>query len=221
MLATRISFMNMISHLCESVGADIKAVARGIGLDSRIGPKFLQAGVGYGGSCFPKDVNAFIETLKEYDCDASLLESVENINQKQKKTIVPKIKKLVPDVKGKTITIWGLAFKPKTDDIREAPALVVIDQLLKEGAIINAFDPVAQKNVEKVVTGNINFFPDPYTALEGSSCLVILTEWNEFRELDKEKIKSLLKEPNVVDGRNIYDPKEMEENGFKYIGVGR
>jgi UDPglucose 6-dehydrogenase len=220
MLATRISFMNMVAHLCEKVGADIKSISQGIGLDSRIGPKFLQAGPGYGGSCFPKDVKAFIETMKENQCNPSILESVEEINENQKKSLLPKIKQLVPDIKGKTITVWGLSFKPKTDDIREAPSLVIIDQLQKEGALINAFDPEAEENAKKVLN-NINYFQTPYEALKDSSCLVIVTEWNEFRNLDKTKIKELLKEPNIVDGRNIYNKKEMSNNGFNYISIGR
>jgi UDPglucose 6-dehydrogenase len=220
MLATRISFMNMVSCLCEKVGADIKSISQGIGLDSRIGPKFLQAGPGYGGSCFPKDVKAFIETMKENQCNPSILESVEEINENQKKSLLPKIKQLVPDLKGKTITVWGLSFKPKTDDIREAPSLVIIDQLQKEGALINAFDPEAEENAKKVLN-NVNYFQTPYEALKDSSCLVIVTEWNEFRNLDKTKIKELLKEPNVVDSRNIYNKEEMSNKGFNYIGIGR
>ena len=220
MLATRISFMNMVACLCEKVGGDIKDVAKGIGLDSRIGPKFLQAGVGYGGSCFPKDVNAFTQTLRENGCDASILESVDIINEKQKKVLFSKVKKLLKDIKGKTITIWGLSFKPKTDDIREAPAMIIIDHLKKEGAIINAFDPEAMDNVKKIFP-DINYFKNPYDALKDSSCLVIVTEWNEFRALDMEKIKKLIKEPNVVDGRNIYNPEEMKKLGFNYVGIGR
>ena len=220
MLATRISFMNMVANLCENAGADVKAVANGIGFDSRIGPKFLQAGIGYGGSCFPKDINAFIETLKENNCDASILEAVESVNKKQKQSLLPKIKKLVPELNGKTITIWGLAFKPKTDDMREAPSLKVISQLQKEGVVINAFDPEAEGTAKKILK-NVNYFKTPYDALENSSCLVIITEWNEFRDLDKQKIKEFMKEPNIVDGRNVYEPEEMKEAGFNYIGVGR
>jgi len=220
MLATRISFMNMIANLCEKVGADVKAVAQGIGLDSRIGPRFLQAGIGYGGSCLPKDIDAFIETLKENNCNASILEAVGIINQQQKKSLLPKVKKLVPDLKDKTITIWGLSYKPKTDDIRDAPSLAIIEQLQKEGAIINTFDPEAEDNAKKILK-NVNYFKTPYDALKNSSCLVIVTEWNEFRDLDKDKIRILLKESNIVDGRNIYNPKEMKELGFNYIGVGR
>ncbi len=220
MLATRISFMNELSHLAEKVGADIKKVAQGIGLDSRIGPRFLQAGVGYGGSCFPKDVQALIQTLKQNNCEAKILEAVEEVNQKQKESLLPKIKKLVPSLKGKTITIWGLSFKPKTDDIRGASSLVIINQLQKEGALINVFDPEAQEKTKKILK-NINYFKTPYESLKNSSCLVIVTEWDEFRSLDKEKIKKLLKEPNVVDGRNVYDVEDMKEAGFNYISVGR
>lgn len=220
MLATRISFINEISHLAEKVGADIKKVAQGMGLDSRIGPRFLQAGVGYGGSCFPKDVQALMQTLKNKDCEFKILKAVEDVNQIQKKSLISKIKRLVPKIKGEIITVWGLAFKPNTDDIREAPALTVISQLQEEGAVINAFDPVAEENAKKILN-DVNFFKTPYDALKDSSCLVIVTEWNEFRNLDREKIKELLKYPNIVDGRNIYDPKEMKEKGFNYISVGR
>ena len=220
MLATRISFMNELSHLAEKVGADIKKVAQGIGLDSRIGPRFLQAGVGYGGSCFPKDVQALIQTLKQNNCEAKILEAVEEVNQKQKESLLPKIKKLVPSLKGKTITIWGLSFKPKTDDIRGASSLVIINQLQKEDALINVFDPEAQEKTKKILK-NINYFKTPYESLKNSSCLVMVTEWDEFRSLDKEKIKKLLKEPNVVDGRNVYDVEDMKEAGFNYISVGR
>ncbi len=220
MLATRISFMNELSHLAEKVGADIKKVAQGIGLDSRIGPRFLQAGVGYGGSCFPKDVQALIQTLKQNNCEAKILEAVEEVNQKQKESLLPKIKKLVPSLKGKTITIWGLSFKPKTDDIRGASSLVIINQLQKEDALINVFDPEAQEKTKKILK-NINYFKTPYESLKNSSCLVMVTEWDEFRSLDKEKIKKLLKEPNIVDGRNVYDVDDMKEAGFNYISVGR
>lgn len=220
MLATRISFMNELSHLAEKVGADIKKVAQGMGLDTRIGPRFLQAGVGYGGSCFPKDVQALVQTMKKNGCSAKILEAVEEVNYEQKRSLILKIKRLVPELKDKTVSIWGLAFKPKTDDMREAPSLVLIDEIQKEGAKIKAFDPVAEENAKKMING-IEFAKNPYDAVEGTDVLVIVTEWDEFRELDKDKLKSLLKEPNIVDGRNIWDPKEMEEEGFNYIGVGR
>lgn len=220
MLATRISFMNELSHLAEKAGADIKAVAKGMGFDTRIGPRFLQAGVGYGGSCFPKDVQALIQTIKNNGCESHILDAVEKVNQKQKLSLIPKIQKLVPDLKEKTIAVWGLAFKPKTDDIREAPALVLIQELQRLGANIKAFDPVAQENAKHILS-NIEYSQNPYDALKDADALVIVTEWDEFRELDKEKLKSLLRQPNVIDGRNIWDPKEMKELGFNYIGVGR
>lgn len=222
MLATRISFMNEVSRLCEKTGADVKAVAKGIGLDKRIGPRFLQAGAGYGGSCFPKDVKAFIETAKDHDIDFLILEAVEKVNHEQKKSLLPKIKKLLPDLKDKTIAVWGLAFKPKTDDMREAPSIVLINQLHSEGAKIKAFDPEAQKNAEKIFTGiDITYCKNPYEAVENANCLVIVTEWNEFRTLDLNKIGSLIKEKNIIDGRNVFELYEMEKSGFNYIGVGR
>ena len=220
MLATRISFMNELSHLAEKVGADIKQVAQGIGLDTRIGPRFLQAGVGYGGSCFPKDVQALIQTMKQNECNAGILMAVEEANQKQKLSLIPKIQKLVQDLNGKTIAIWGLSFKPKTDDIREAPAIFIINELQKLGAKIRAFDPVAEENAKKLLK-NVEYAQNPYDTINGADALVICTEWDEFRDLDKEKIKSLLKQPNIIDGRNIYSPKEMKELGFNYTGVGR
>ena len=220
MLATRISFMNELSHLCEKAGADIKLVATGIGLDSRIGPRFLQAGAGYGGSCFPKDVQALIQTMKEHSCDAKILEAVEEVNYTQKKSLLPKIKTLVPELKNKKIAIWGLAFKPKTDDMREAPSIAIIEELQRQGAVIKAFDPEAE-NVAKRMLKDVEYCKNPYETLEGCSALVIVTEWNEFRNLDMEKVKSVLAEPNVIDGRNIYEPVEMKALGFNYIGVGR
>ena len=220
MLATRISFMNEVARLCEKVGADIKKVAAGMGFDHRIGPYFLQAGIGYGGSCFPKDVRAFMEMAKENDVDFKILNAVEEINEEQKKSLLPKIKKLVPDLKGKKIALWGLAFKPKTDDMREAPALVLIEQLQKEGAKISAFDPVAKENAKKLVKG-VEFIDDEYEVLKDAHCLVLVTEWDEFRNFSYEKVKELMKEPNIVDGRNIYEPEDMKEAGFNYISVGR
>jgi len=219
MLATRISFMNQLSHLCDKTGADIKDVSRGIGLDGRIGPRFLHAGVGYGGSCFPKDVKALISTLKKYGCDADLFEAVHRINEKQKTVAVEKLKSVLP-IDGSTIAIWGLSFKPKTDDIREAPSLKIIEDLISMGARINAFDPVAIENAKKVLK-DVTFFDDPYEAIRGCDALIVATEWDEFRNPDMKVIKSLLKKPVIVDGRNIYDPKEMKKLGFTYIGIGR
>jgi len=220
MLATRISFMNTLAPLCEKVGADVKKIARGIGLDNRIGPRFLQAGAGYGGSCFPKDVRAIVETLRENGCDASLLESVDNINENQKKSLLPKIKTVLPDLKDKKIAIWGLAFKPKTDDMREAPSLVLIQQLVDEGADVIAFDPVAEENT-KIIFPEIKYGNTPYETIKDCDALVIVTEWDEFRLLDLEAVKTLLKQPIIIDGRNIYNKDEMIKNGFKYISVGR
>lgn len=220
MLATRISFMNEVAKLCEKVGADVKKVAAGIGFDHRIGPYFLQAGVGYGGSCFPKDVRAFIEIGKENGVDFKILKAVEEINEEQKKSLLPKIKKLVPDLKGKKIAVWGLAFKPKTDDMREAPSTVIIKQLQKEGAKISAFDPVAKENAKKMLK-DVEFIDDMYEVLRGASCLVVATEWDEFRNFSYEKAKQLMKEPNIVDGRNVYDNEDLKEAGFKYISIGR
>ncbi|MBI2140874.1 UDP-glucose/GDP-mannose dehydrogenase family protein [Candidatus Woesearchaeota archaeon] len=220
MLAARISFMNELSHLCEAVGADVKVIAKGIGLDSRIGPRFLQAGIGYGGSCFPKDVRALIHMLKESGCSSRLLESVDAVNETQKLSIIPKIRKLVPDMKGKKVTVWGLSFKPKTDDMRDAPSVVIINELQKLGAVVSAFDPVSERNA-RCILGNVHYADTPFGALEGSHCLVIVTEWDLFRELDKNRMKLLMAEPNIVDGRNIYEPGEMLSLGFNYVGVGR
>ncbi|MBN2112199.1 UDP-glucose/GDP-mannose dehydrogenase family protein [Candidatus Woesearchaeota archaeon] len=220
MLATRISFMNEIARLCEKVGADVKKVAAGMGFDHRIGPFFLQAGIGYGGSCFPKDVRALVQIGEENDVDLKILKTVDDVNEEQKKSLLPKIKKLVPNLKGKKIALWGLAFKPKTDDMREAPALVIIEQLQKEGAKVAAFDPVAKESAKKL-TKNVEFIDDPYDVLKGAHCLVLVTEWDEFRNFSYERAKSLMAEPNLVDGRNVYEPEDLKEAGFNYLSIGR
>jgi UDPglucose 6-dehydrogenase len=220
MLATRISFMNEIAQLCEKVGGDIKTIAMGIGLDNRIGPRFLQAGIGYGGSCFPKDVKALIQILESNGVEPRITKAVEEVNEQQKKSLLLKIKKLVPKLNGRCVAIWGLAFKPKTDDIREAPSITIIHQLQELGAKIRAFDPEAQENAKRVFK-NVVYCKDPYTTLKGCDALVIVTEWNEFRDLDLKKVKKLLKYPNVIDGRNIYEPQKMKEIGFNYLCVGR
>ncbi|WP_347274272.1 UDP-glucose/GDP-mannose dehydrogenase family protein [Candidatus Kuenenia sp.] len=220
MLATRISFMNELAQLCEKVGGDIKEIAKGTGLDSRIGPRFLQAGIGYGGSCFPKDVNALIQIMNENGIDAKILTAVNEVNEQQKRSLFEKIQTLVPTMKNKKIAIWGLAFKPKTDDMRDAPAITLIKQLQEAGAQINAFDPEAMNNAKTIFRG-IKYYDDPYSAAKNCDALVIVTEWNEFRDLDLKKVKRLLKCPNIVDGRNIYEPKEMKELGFHYLCVGR
>ena len=219
-LATKISFINELSHLSEKVGADIKLVAKGMGLDTRIGPRFLQAGIGYGGSCFPKDVKALVQTMKDNNCNTELLDAVESVNDKQRMSLIPKIQSLLKDIKGKKIAVWGLSFKPDTNDMREAPSVTIINELQRLGASIKSFDPAAMKEAKKILK-NVEYAENPYDVLKGCNLLLILTEWDEFRELDKNKIKSSLKEPNIVDGRNLYDPKEMKNFGFNYIGVGR
>lgn len=212
--------MNEMAQLCEKVGGDIKAIAKGIGLDSRIGPRFLQAGAGYGGSCFPKDVKALAEIMKANGIEAKILTAVDEVNELQKRSLIEKIKKLVPVLKGKNIAIWGLAFKPKTDDMREAPSILIIQQLQELGAKIKAFDPEAQETAKKILQ-DVTYCDDPYFAVKGCDALVIVTEWNEFRDLDLKKVKRLIKHPNIIDGRNIYEPYEMEKLGFNYICVGR
>jgi len=219
MLATRISFMNQLSHLCEKTGADIKDVSRGMGLDRRIGSRFLHAGIGYGGSCFPKDVKALIATLNKYGCDADLFESVHRINEKQKNVVVDKLKGAI-DIKGSTIALWGISFKPKTDDIREAPSIGIIKRLQGMGARVRAFDPVAVDNAKKILK-DVEFLDDPYETIRDCDALIIVTEWDEFRNLDMRAVKVLLKRPIIVDGRNIYDPEDLTELGFKYFGIGR
>ena len=221
MLATRISFMNELSHLCEEIGADIKVVAKAMGLDNRIGPRFLQAGAGYGGSCFPKDVKALAQMLEQHGLTSNLMRTVDYINERQKRSLIPKLKKLLPKLEGKTIAIWGLSFKPRTDDIREASSLTVIDQLLKEEAIVRAYDPEAMVNAKQILKKGVFFANNAYQALEGADALIILTEWDEFRTPDFQKIKSLMKQHIIIDGRNIYEPEEAEKAGFKYKGVGR
>jgi len=219
-LATKISFINEISNICEKVHADVKAVSKGVGLDSRIGSRFLQAGVGYGGSCFPKDIRALINTGEVNGYDFKILKAVDLVNNEQRLKILPKLNKHISSLNGKTVTVWGLAFKPKTDDIREAPSITVINQLLEAGAKVKAFDPVAQEQM-KLIFPDISYCKTPYEAVTDSDALIILTEWDQFRELDLLRIKHLLNEPIVIDGRNIYSPVEMSELGFKYESFGR
>jgi len=220
MLSARISFMNELSALCEKSGADIKEIAKGIGLDGRIGSRYLQAGIGYGGSCFPKDVKALISMFRHNGINPLMLESIDRVNETQKRSIIPKIKKLLPQIKGKKIALWGLSFKPKTDDMREAPSLVIISELRKLGAKISAFDPVASENAKKLLK-NVEFSKSPFEAAKNASALVIVTEWDEFREIDMKKLKRAMKAPNIIDGRNIYEPLRVKELGFVYYGVGR
>jgi UDPglucose 6-dehydrogenase len=222
MLATKISFMNEIANLCERVGADVDMVRRGIGSDSRIGKLFLFAGVGYGGSCFPKDVSALYKTSRAYDYDFKILRSVMDVNSLQKHVMVEKIENYFgSDLSGKTFGIWGLAFKPNTDDIREAPALTIIEELLRRGATIKAFDPEAMEQVEAYTPYGHVLVDNMYKAIDGADALLLVTEWNEFRTPDFDRIKSLLKAPIVFDGRNIYDLAQMAEMGYYYNSIGR
>ena len=219
MLATRISFMNQLSHLCEKTGADIKDVAKGLGLDRRIGTRFLHAGIGFGGSCFPKDVKALISTLKQHGCDSDLFEAVHRINEKQKTIVIDKLRTVL-EIKDSTIAIWGLSFKPKTDDIREASSLRIIEELQKLGAKIHAYDPIALDNARKILK-DVHLFENPYETIRDCDALIVVTEWDEFRNVDMRAVKVLLKQPIIVDGRNIYDPGELRDNGFTYFGIGR
>lgn len=224
MLALKISFMNEIANVCEKVGANVDMVRRGIGTDSRIGKQFLYSGVGYGGSCFPKDVQALIKTSEEHHYDFKILKSVELVNYAQKRVLIQKLETSFggsENLKGKRFALWGLSFKPNTDDIREAPSLVVIEELLKRGASIAAFDPEAIENTRKLYDGKITFAASQYDALENANALIIVTEWNEFRNPDFEKIKQALKEPLIFDGRNVYDIEKMKQLGFKYFSIGR
>ena len=232
MLATKISFINEIANLCELVGADIDNVRKGIGTDSRIGFEFLFPGVGYGGSCFPKDVQAMIRTAGEYGYDMKILKSVEDVNYRQKGVIVDKMLKYFEargkgqgakgkPLEGNIIGIWGLSFKPRTDDMREAPSITIINRLLDAGAKIKAHDPEAMDEAKKVFGSRIEYMQDNYEVLKGADALVVITEWNEFRRPNFEKMRKLMKTPVIFDGRNIYDPDEMRGMGFTYYGIGR
>ena len=221
-LATKISFMNEIANLCELVGADVDRVRAGVGSDERIGKRFLFAGVGYGGSCFPKDVSALFKTSKAYNYDFKILDAVMEVNVLQKHILVQKIENYYgSDLSKLTFAVWGLAFKPNTDDIREAPALTIIAELLKRGAKIKAFDPEAMEQVQKYTQLDIEMVDNRYDALEGTDALIVVTEWNEFRAPDFGKIKSLLNSPVIFDGRNIFDLEQMRELGFYYNSIGR
>ena len=220
-LAMRISFMNEMANLCEKVGANVDMVRKGMGSDNRIGKRFLFSGIGYGGSCFPKDVQALAKTAKDYNYDFKILDSVMNVNQIQKHILSTKIINHFQDLTGHTIAIWGLAFKPNTDDIREAPSLYIVDNLIAAGAKIKAYDPAANEHMKSVFGNKIEFVTDPNDALIDASALAILTEWNEFRTPDFDVIKSLLKHPIVFDGRNVFTPEQMQELGFVYHSIGR
>ncbi len=221
-LATRISFMNEIANLCEKVGANVDMVRLGMGSDTRIGKRFLFPGVGYGGSCFPKDVQALAKTAGEYGYDFRILNSVMNVNDQQKHILSQKIIDYYGgNLEGKTVAVWGLAFKPNTDDIREAPALTIIEELLKAGAAIKAFDPEAMKNVQAIFGDRITFSDEQYETLISADCLAVVTEWPVFRAPSYKVLKELLNEPVIFDGRNIYDPKTMAAEGFYYDSIGR
>lgn len=221
-LATKITFMNEIARLCELFGADVDLVRKGLGSDSRIGKRFLFPGIGYGGSCFPKDVKALVKSASDVNYDFKILTSVEEVNESQKLVLFEKIKKhFSNNIKGKTFAVWGLAFKPNTDDIREAPALEIINKLLEEGCKVQAFDPEAMKNVQEIYNDTISFSEYQYDSLINADALIIATEWNEFRTPDFEKIKSLMPSKLIFDGRNLFDLHQMEKLGFTYFSIGR
>ena len=221
MLATKISFMNDIANLCEIMGADVNMVRRGIGSDARIGTKFIYPGIGYGGSCFPKDVKALIKTAQENGYQMQVLQAVEGVNEAQKEVLFSKVKKhFGNDLKGKKFAIWGLSFKPKTDDMREAPSLVIIEKLLAEGATVSAYDPVAIPEAKHTLGDTITYAKDQFEALVDADALLVVTEWPEFRSPSFEVVSRLLKEKVIFDGRNIYDPAEMKEIGFAYHCIG-
>jgi len=219
-LATKISFINAVSNICEKTGADILEVAKGMGMDKRIAKSFLNAGVGFGGSCFPKDLSAFLHISERLGYDFGLLREVGKINERQKQLLIQKIRANVWNLENKTIGVLGLSFKPNTDDIRFAPSLDIIKALKGEGALIKAFDPQAMQKTKKVLP-YVKFRKNPYEVARNSDCLVIFTEWNEFKQLDFKKLKKLLKVPLIIDGRNMYSPKKMKKLGFKYICMGR
>ena len=221
-LATKITFMNEIARVCELVGADVDKVRKGIGTDTRIGNRFLFPGIGYGGSCFPKDVKALVRSSAEVDYEFKILNAVEEVNEDQKTVLIPKIKKhFSGDVSGMKFAMWGLAFKPNTDDIREAPALYLIDSLTAAGASVTAFDPEAMNNVKQVVGDKIDYADDMYTALEGADALIIATEWSEFRNPNFDRIKGALKNALIFDGRNLFSLEKVSELGFNYYSIGR
>ncbi|MGD1995838.1 MAG: UDP-glucose/GDP-mannose dehydrogenase family protein [Anaerolineae bacterium] len=219
-LATRISFINEIANICEALGADVKEVASGMGYDPRIGPDFLDAGVGYGGSCFPKDVKALAHMASVHGRHPQLLHAVMEINIDQRRQVVWKLREMLGDLKDKTVGLLGLAFKPNTDDMREAPSATVARYLISEGAQVRAYDPVAAENAKRALP-EVELTPDPYALAEGCDALVVVTEWNEFKHLDLARVRKLMRHPILVDGRNIYDPATAQELGFTYRGVGR
>jgi UDPglucose 6-dehydrogenase len=219
-LATKISFINEVANLCEKIGCDVHDVARAMGMDKRIGSKFLHPGPGFGGSCFPKDTRALASVARRFGSDSLMVDAVIEVNRRQRQAMLPKIEKLVGTLSGKTIAILGLAFKPETNDIREAPAQEIIRGLLAAGAKVRAYDPVAMDETAKVIS-EVNYAEDEYEAVRDADALVIVTEWNQFRALDMSRIRDLMKSPKIADLRNIYEPTDLRELGFDYVGVGR
>lgn len=219
-LATKITFINEIANLCDAIGCDVHDVARGMGMDNRIGRKFLHPGPGYGGSCFPKDTRALTTVADQFGVETRIVDAVIDANERQREAMIPKIEKLVGDLAGTKIGVLGLSFKPETDDMRESPAIDIINAMTSRGAAVKAYDPVAMDEARHYIEG-IEFASDEYDAIRGADALVIITEWNQFRALDMEKVKGLLRSPRIADLRNIYEPEDMRELGFEYIGVGR
>jgi UDPglucose 6-dehydrogenase len=219
-LATKISFINEVANLCDRIGCDVHDVARAMGMDNRIGRYFLHPGPGYGGSCFPKDTTALVSVAKGYDAESLIVEAVVKVNERQRLRMVEKIERLAGDLEGKRVAVLGLSFKPETDDMREAPSVDIIRALIERGASVRAYDPVAAEQAKKVLDG-IEYASDEYEAAEGADVLVFMTEWNQFRALDMQKLKGLMRAPRVADLRNIYEPERMRGLGFDYVGVGR
>lgn len=219
-LATKITFINEIANLCDAIGCDVHDVARGMGMDNRIGRKFLHPGPGYGGSCFPKDTRALTTVADQFGVETRIVDAVIDANERQRDAMIPKIEKLVGGLKGKQIGVLGLSFKPETDDMRESPAIDIIHSIIERGGKVRAFDPVAMEEARGYING-IEYATDEYDAIKDADALVIITEWNQFRALDMEKVKKLLKAPKIADLRNIYEPEDMRELGFEYVGVGR
>jgi UDPglucose 6-dehydrogenase len=219
-LATKVSFINEISRLCELLGADVHDVAKGMGMDARIGSKFLHPGPGFGGSCFPKDAKALVALGRSVEYDVRIVEAALQVNESQRTSIIDRIRRLIPQLEDKTIAILGLAFKPDTDDIREAPAIKIINDLSAAGARIRAYDPAAMESARSILP-DVHYCEDEYGAVRGCDGLVVVTEWNQFRSLDIERLKQLMRQPNIIDLRNIYEPETLRAAGFKYLGMGR
>jgi len=221
MLATRISFMNEVANVCEAMGADVDQVRKAVAADRRIGPSFLFPGVGYGGSCFPKDVKAMLRFAQSADYEFEILKSVEAVNERQKLRLLDKLQIHFGSLKGKRIAVWGLAFKPRTDDMREAPAVPLIQGLIKAGASVTAYDPEAMKVARSIFGSKVAYADNSYAALTGADALVLVTEWNEFREPDFARMKKVMRAPVLFDGRNIYNPEQIKAQGFSYFSIGR